>query len=227
MKPTSSNLIRWAGLSAMAAGIIFVVVQMIHPSSILSSVTTDAWANVHFLSIAMCLFGLYGITGLYARQSDKAGWLGLVGYLLLSLWFAITAPFLFVEAFIEPLVATTAPKFVESLLALVNGSAGEVNLGLFATLYSLTALLYMLGGVLFGVATFRARILPRWAGILLAVGAPSAIAFSLLGFERLAAIPVGIALAWLGYAAWSGRQEKATEPLPGKATLQLGSTVAE
>jgi hypothetical protein len=29
----------------------------------------------------------------------------------------------------------------------------------------------MLGGVLFGIATFRAGILPRWAGGLLAIGA--------------------------------------------------------
>ena len=31
MKITASSLIRWAGLSAMAAGIIFVVIQLIHP----------------------------------------------------------------------------------------------------------------------------------------------------------------------------------------------------
>ena len=34
-----------------------------------------------------------------------------------------------------------------------------------------SGILYMLGGLLFGIATFRARILPRWAGCLLAVGA--------------------------------------------------------
>ena len=81
MKVTPSNVIRWAGLSAVAAGIIFVVVQMIHPPEILSSVTTSAWATVHFLSIAMCLFGLFGITGIYARQVKEAGWLGLIDYL--------------------------------------------------------------------------------------------------------------------------------------------------
>jgi hypothetical protein len=40
MKITASNLIRWAGLSAMAVAIIFVVVQPIHPADVLSSVTT-------------------------------------------------------------------------------------------------------------------------------------------------------------------------------------------
>ena len=38
MKIAASSLIRWAGLSAMAAGIIFVVIQPIHPPDVLSSV---------------------------------------------------------------------------------------------------------------------------------------------------------------------------------------------
>ena len=37
------------------------------------------------LTTAMCFFGLLGITGLYARQVEEAGWLGLAGYLLFSL----------------------------------------------------------------------------------------------------------------------------------------------
>ena len=90
MKITASNLIRWAGLSAMVAGIIFVVIQPIHPLDVLSSVTTAQWAIIHSLKTAMCLFGLLGMTGLYARQVKEAGWLGLAGYLLFSLFFALT-----------------------------------------------------------------------------------------------------------------------------------------
>ena len=90
MKPTAPKLIRWAGLSAMAAGIIFVVIQPIHPPDVLSSVTTDAWAIVQSSKVAMCILGLIGLTGLYARQANEAGWLGLAGYLLFSLFYALT-----------------------------------------------------------------------------------------------------------------------------------------
>ena len=75
MKITASSLIRWSGLSAMVAGILFIVIQTIHPADILSSVTTGRWAIVHYLSIAMCLLGLLGIAGIYARQVEEAGWL--------------------------------------------------------------------------------------------------------------------------------------------------------
>src|SRR5436305_1963358 len=96
----TKNLIRWAGLSAMVAGIFFVVVGLFHPPNMLSSVTTTRWAIVHALATAMCFFGLLGITGLCARQVKAVGWLGLVGYLLLSLWYVLTTGFTFTEVFI-------------------------------------------------------------------------------------------------------------------------------
>src|SRR5512144_269442 len=116
MKITASNLIRWAGLATMSSGILFIVIQMIHPLDVLSSVTIAPWAIAHYVGVAMCFLGLLGMAGLYARQVESAGWLGLVGYLLLSLFYALTLAFQFAEAFISPLLVTTAPKFVEGLL---------------------------------------------------------------------------------------------------------------
>jgi hypothetical protein len=219
MKITASKLIRFAGLPAMLAGILFIVIQMIHPADILSSVTTGRWAIVHYMGVAMCLLGLLGITGIYARQVEKAGWLGLVGFLMFSLFYALTMAFQFVEAFISPLLPTEAPKFVESLLALASGSAGEMNLGAIAAVYALVGVLYMLGGPLFGIAMLRAGILPRLAAGLFASGGPvSALVVSLFPhpLDRIAAVPLGLGLAWLGYALWSERREKASEPLPVK-----------
>ncbi len=230
MKITASNLIRWAGLAAMGAGILFIAIQAIHPLDILSSVTTARWAIVHYLGVAMCFFGLLGLAGLYARQVEEAGWLGLAGYLLFSLFWALTMAFQFIEAFISPVLATEAPQFVEGFLGIVTGATSEMNLGALPAVYMLTGLLYLLGGLLFGIATFRAGILPRWAGGLLAVG----IVLPLLGsplvphpFDRIFAVPVGLALAWLGYALWSERGETVTELVPDRRSLQLRQIGAE
>jgi hypothetical protein len=229
MKITASSVIRWAGLSAMAAGIIFVVVQPIHPPDVLSSVTTGTWAIITTLKTAMCLLFLLGIAGLYARQVEKVGWLGLAGFLLFSLNWALLMPYGFAEAFILPLLATEAPTFVESFLGMFNGHPGEMNLGALATIYTVSGLLYMLGGLLFGIATLRAGILPRWPAGLLAVAAALTPAAALLPheFQRLAAIPVGLALAWLGYELWSERREQAAEPVPDTGSPQLHQTAAE
>ncbi|WP_231687477.1 hypothetical protein [Bacillus sp. FJAT-22090] len=217
MKITTSKLIQWAGLAAMLAGCLFIVIQIIHPADILSSVTTERWAIVHYLSIVMCLFGMLGIAGIYARQVEEAGWLGLIGYLMFSLFYALTLGFNFTEAFISPLLLTEAPRVVETFLALASGSTGEVNLGALAGVYTLVGVLYMIGGPLFGLAMLRAGILPRWATGLFASGGPvSAIVVSLLPhpLDRIAAVPLGIGLAWLGYALWSERRENASKSIP-------------
>jgi hypothetical protein len=231
MKITASKLIRWAGLSAMVAGIIFAGIQPIHPPDVLASVTTGAWAIITSFKTAMCLLFLLGIMGIYARQVNNAGWLGLAGFLLLSLSWALQTAFVFAEAFILPLLATAAPQFVDGVLGtLARGQASEVNLGALPTIYSLgVGVPYMLGGLLFGVATFRAGILPRWPAGLLAVAAALTPLAALLphAIQRLAGIPVGLALAWLGYALWSERREHAAEPVPGRASPQLGHTGAE
>jgi hypothetical protein len=102
--------------------------------------------------------------------------------------------------------------------------AGPMNLGAFATIYSLLALVYLLGLLLFGIALFRARILPRWAAGLLALSGPLAIIMVALlphQLERLAAMPMGFALAWLGYALWSERRTHAAVPAPGRAPTRL------
>jgi hypothetical protein len=229
MKITASNLIRWTGVSAIVAGIIFAGIQPIHPPDVLSSVTTDAWAIITPLKTAMCLLFLLSWTGLYARQVKETGWLGLAGFLLLSLSWALQTAFVFAEAFIMPLLATTAPKFVDGYLGIATGHASEVNLGVLPALYTLVGITYVLGGLLFGIATLRAGILPRWAAGLLAVASlltPAAALFP-HQIQRLAAVPVGVALIWLGYALWSERREHVSESAPGRGSPPVRQTEAE
>jgi len=221
MKITASNVMRCAGLSAVVAGLIFTVVGLIHPAHVVASVTTGKWTIVHLLTIVMAFFGLLGIAGIYARQVDKAGWMGLAGYLLLSLWFVVVTGFTFFEAFILPLLASDSPKFAESFLGIFTGAVGETSVGVLATVWTLVGVVYILGSMLFGIATFRAGILSRWAAALLGLGAVSSPAFALLpqSFAPLAAVPVGLGLAWLGYSLWSERREPTTVRMPRAAAM--------
>jgi hypothetical protein len=213
----------------MFSGILYVVIQAIHPADLLSSVTTAQWAIVHSLSLLMSFLGLLGIAGIYGRQAEQTGWLGLAGYLALSLFYALALGFQFVEAFMSPPLATQAPQFVDGLLGIVNGHATDANVGVLPAMWSVIGVCYLLGGVLFGVATFRAGVLPRWAAGLLVVGTLLPILGSSLvphPFDRIFAVPVGLALAWLGYALWSERREPVPEPFPGRTAPAASRTVA-
>lgn len=229
MRINSAALIRWSGLAAMVAGIYYAGIQPIHPPDALASVNTAAWAIITPLKVAMCFLFLLGLAGLYVKQVEKVGWLGLVGWLLFSVSWALNLAFIFAEAFIMPLLATTTPTFVEGFFGIVNGHPVDVNLGALPALYSLTGILYLLGGLLFGIGTFRAGILPRWPAGLLAITAAltPAAAFLPHYLQRFAAIPMGLALAWLGCALLSERREHVAAPVAVEGNPRLRHIGAE
>jgi hypothetical protein len=104
-----------------------------------------------------------------------------------------------------------------------------VDLGAVPALYQLlVGLTYMLGGLVFGVATLRAAVLPRPAAALLAIAAaltPAAVLFP-HHIQRFAAIPVALALAWLGYTLWSERREAAVAARPAAGSARLSQVAA-
>ena len=228
MRITSSSLIRWTGLCAMAGGIIFAGIQPIHPPDVVSSIGTGVWTTITYLKTAMCLLMLVGLMGIYARQMNKTGWLALIGFVVFGLAWALTYGDVFAETFILPPLVTAAPTYVDSFLGVPAGRTTPVNLGVFPTVFALASGFYLLGGLLFGIATFRARVLPRWASGLLATTALLTPAVVILPhqFQRLAAIPMGIAMAGLGYALWTERRQHASSSSVEVGASQL-LTVAE
>jgi hypothetical protein len=214
---TSAGLIRASGLFSIAAGAIYAGIQPIHPPDALASVTTPLWSIVVTLKFVMCLFFLVAIAGLYFRQMPRMGWLGFTGFVLFSLSWWLQTGFVFVDLLVLPPLAPVAPQFIDSFLGIVNGSPGRLDIGAMAPLYGVLGLLYLAGGILLGVATMRAGVLPRAPSALLAVTALVTPAAALLphAIQRFAAIPVGVAFIWLGVALWTGMRARPAGNLPG------------
>jgi hypothetical protein len=227
--PSAAGLTRAAGLAALAAGIIYAGIQPIHPPDVLASVTTTAWAIITPLKTAMAILFMVGITGIYTRQVKEAGWLGLAGFVLLGLCWALQTAFIFAEAFVIPPLATVAPTFIDGFFGIVNGHPVDTYLGALPAVYAVLGIMYMLGGLLFGIASFRARILPRGAAVLLAAASaltPLAAMFP-HEIQRYAGVPVGLALAWLGYALLTERRAKAAQTPAGIASPQVVQSIAK
>jgi hypothetical protein len=190
---------------------------------VVASVSTTTWHIITPLKFIMCLLFLVGITGIYARQVKEAGWLGLAGFVLLIFTWWLQASFVYAETFVAPPLAHTAPRFVDGMLGISYGHTGGIDLGVMPTLYAFMGMTYMLGGLVFGIATFRAGILPRWAAGLLAITATLTPLAALLPHaqQRYAAVPMGIALACLGYTLLTERREPDTSPVADTASPQL------
>jgi hypothetical protein len=222
MTITTQGLSRAAAVSAMASGVLYASIQFIHPAEEVSNVTGSTWALVHYLTVAMAVLGLAGITGLYLRQVRQMKVLGLAGFVLLALFYLAATAHSYVEAFILPPLAEQSPQVAVDILALFGSAPADGSLGPVEGISTFAFAVYFLGGLTFGAATFRARILARWAGILLAAGSVSTILLPLLPHAagRFAALPVGIAVAWLGYSLWAGQHRHAPAPVSGPGDLR-------
>ena len=117
MTITPATLIRSAAVAAIAAGIIFIGIQIKHPHSDVTAVTTTEWAVRNSLKIVMAALALAGITGMYLRQVKQIGLLGLVGYLIFCAGYLTISAVAFVSAYVLPAIAETNPGYVNDVLA--------------------------------------------------------------------------------------------------------------
>lgn len=146
------------------------------------------------LQIIGVLFILIGLPALYARQADRAGWLGLISFFMaffgLGMLEVGTGP---ISAFVAPALAERPET--QAILAqgdlIFTSAAGAI--------YFLVAMVGAnLGLLLFGIATFIAGVFPRWASGLLIISGPAV-------FTLDAVVPfgeaIGIGMGMFGLAA--------------------------
>ena len=214
MTVTTTSLTRAAGLAAAISGLIFIGVQINHPAMEVASVTTTEWVIRNSAKFVMAALALAGIAGMYLRQVRQTGVLGLIGYLVFSAGYLIMLSVEFVSAFVIPTVAHAMPGYVNDVLTTAAGGSPTGDIGGLKTALSVMGVGYLAGGVLFGVALFRANILARWAAVLLVIGALSTLALAVLpeSFNRPVAIPTGVALIGLGISHWRDQRRPQTNP---------------
>ncbi len=216
MSITPSKLTRAAGISAAVAGAIFIAVQIHHPAMNVSSVTTHDWLVRSTAKMVMAALALVGITGLYLRQVRQTRVLGLVGYLVLGAGYLLMLSTEAIAAFVLPGLAHSSPGYVNNVVVAAFGGTPAHSIGGIGTLFVIAGLAYLVGGLLFGIALFRARVLSRWASALLAVAAVSTAALKVLpqSFNRPMAVPMGVALIGLGVSLWRDQRTTAPEIAP-------------
>ncbi len=204
MTVTPTTLTRGAAVAAVAAGLIFIGVQINHPHLDANSVTTTEVVVRNSLKVLMCALALVGITGMYLRQVKQTGVLGLIGYLVFGAGYLTIMSTSFIAATVLPSIAETDPAYVNDVLDVATGGTTTGDIGLLQTVFQLQGFAYLAGGLFFGIALYRARVLTRWAAALLAVsGIISAALFVMPdAFYRLLAFPNGIAMIALGYSLW-------------------------
>lgn len=183
---SSSNWVRWGVLGALLAAIgwtVSSIVASVFGVAPFGPVGSLSWHLIESSDTIAQAGMLAALVGLHVRQAPDYGRLGTAGFV----------------------VAFVGVACVVLLTVIWLFTAYEVGEGVILDILEIPASLGMLAGFpLLGVATFRARVLPRWCGVLLiAYPAVFLLAFFLVDFYGEARVLLGLPWLALGYALWS------------------------
>ena len=149
--------------------------------------------HISLLFLLAAILLLLSLPAMYARQAQAAGWLGLTGHTLLQTGILL-------------LVLVAAPPLLYPSRNLILSD----NI-----LFFLLGIALTVGLLLTGVATIRAGVYPRGAGIVL-LAATVGFFFDFFVAEYLPRVVgqigsaffgvlLGLALAWIGVALWMSK----------------------
>jgi hypothetical protein len=189
-----------AGLCAATAGAVFIGVQINHPPADVAHIVTAEMTIRMTAKVLFCALALAGLAGMFVRHRPQFGRLGRAGYALASVGFVAMLVQECLVGYYLPTIADSKPVYVQHVLngAMAHGASNGI--GAFQVLFLIAGMGYSLGGLLFGIALFRAGVLARWASLLFAYGTISALTL---------AVPTGVALIGLGLSLWRDQRRQA------------------
>lgn len=219
---SKTSLYRLSGVAAILCGVPTAIFWFLHPSAadpkaahdaaFWSTMQTPTYMAVNGMFVAILIFCLFGLVGIYARQAERAGVLGLVGYVLGSTGTAVFIGAGSFQAFVAPSLA--ASEATRHLLE----PDGPLFKGPLTPIFAGGGMTFAVGFVLLSIATLRAKVLPKWPAILLIPSSP------ILGLSpamplvarTIGSFVFGLAFAWLGWALFSQKAEAAA-PAPAES----------
>jgi hypothetical protein len=192
---TPSNLIRLGGLAAVMAATLLLITEIVGYTQGGDPFKVDASATHAFVSalrmIAFVVLLPLGLVGLYARQSEAAGPLGLLGFVVAFAGTVLVAGFLWTDTFVAPELARSAPQLLAE-----GPPPGR----------SLSLLVFGVGWALFGLASLVGRVYPSSAAVLVIIGAVIGTVLNLTLLPvPFGGLPFEAAVAWLGVVLFTGR----------------------
>lgn len=152
------------GRALAGGGLLFVVATLLHPSQETPITILETEARLvgsHAVYVVSSVLILLGLSTTYASARRLLGRMGSTGFFVTfagTALLAISSQF----GFIAPVLAAEAPTTLDSIIEYPPVVAFNV----------IAVVAFMAGYVILGTSIASSGELPRWPGILIAVGAP-------------------------------------------------------
>src|ERR671921_2956820 len=167
-----SRFVRMGAWAAMVGGVAVVVSMVLawlvvpyERLGLTEAYLTTSYSVSSGLRLLGTLLLVWGLIGIYRPQSREAGTFGLWTFVFVFLGTALAVGNVWAAVFVYPTLAQVAP-------AMLSGAGFESQAAYMSTGLSMSYPLFFLGLILFGAATFWARVYPRWIAVLLVVSVP-------------------------------------------------------
>lgn len=194
---STENLIRWAGIANLLAGVSLIIHVILHPVGADAAASQSGlWLPAHTIGFFGFILGMFGLLGLFARQSGAFKGGGVGAFLLAFAGQTMTAGVVFFDSFLVPVLGKEAPSLLSTNGPIFTGAAGLVIIA--------AGILVTIGYIAFGAATIRAGLLPKGGAALLIAGSWFGIGPVISHYAFvIGGIVFGAGTAWLGYGLWA------------------------
>lgn len=193
----SATLFQLGGIASLGAAVLYAIGNLIY---FLAGQPQGPIASVIWTSFVGDTLLVLGLGALYARQARRAGILGLVGYVLL-----IVGTMFFIGNYAVSLGITSGILTTEQIAQVPAYSVPS----------TIMPWIWMAGLIVFGIAIYRAQVLPKYAGALLVLTAILQQLTGWVGFVMpIFAVLSFVVWAWLGYALFTDKGIVSREPVP-------------
>ena len=181
---SSRMLYRLSGLALLLGSllvVLFTIMQFVvfpegNPDRSPDRYMSPLWQPILLMMVLGLLLIVGGLPGMYARQAERAGWPGLIGFALTGFAMLLFSTFSALYTFVIPLLDTHAQLL---LTGYSDFSANGGRIPPLVVFFLGSVLVLNAGAFLLGLATIRAGVLPRAAGVALVVAGPAALALPL------------------------------------------------
>jgi len=149
------------------------------------------WTWINALGVVGAMAGLLGQAGIYSIQSANTNTYASFGFYVASTGTTLLIGTMLWETILWPILV----NYEESLLAFRGPVYSSRT---FFPFFIAAGLVYSIGYVLVGIGIVQAGILPRFAGILVAVGAPTFGLGAMFGKAQVYVRSLGVTLMSVG-----------------------------
>jgi len=180
--------------------ILFPVKEIGSNYSIL--VISPGWVPVNILAMIATVFGIIGSIGIYAKQVDKSKYLSLIGFVFIIFGLVMKVSATSWEFSIWPAILQNNPTNTLLTESLIFKNTGILSY------YAVFTLFFMIGYIVFGIGSLKAKLFPKWASILLIIGAPAySILLSIPPFGLVGLVLYCVSIFGYGLSLFNSKKE--------------------